>query len=509
MVAGSDAYLNAYNTVIDTIPQEYPHILNQTSLSYNIDKNIVNAPFFVRSAGTYLILVALNTNQSSQFALYINGEPRPLTRSGNNGGGGQLVLESTLLLKDNDCIVIRNDESTTQAVVSQLYVGGLLPGNNSTLTIVKVSPECPAEKECDWDEKFLSKKKRHLFKKLQNKLECDNELMVRGFDVHGSFYTVNSLTIPVETSVPWDMYQNVNGMTWNPSGSDPTQIQVLSGGVYKILFVANVNTPAQFAIAVNGVPLSYTIQGTNKGTVQFSLRAIVSLNANDIVTFMNHTSANGDVVVQSGAGGSEATISSIATLVKIAQNCKPCMDEVKACKREWFPKFREYLLHQKCLQINGCNALVSASSDTIQTLVLNDDLSWSNTHIQREFKHRQGDLTFRVTESGVYDLIVDSIFNEPAQLTLFVNGVADASTISGRDSGAGRLLMRQILTLKCGDVVEVKNYSSHAPSLTIPCNAGGVAVGQSCKFLLFRLSPLDEVPCPPTKCGKKEKKDRK
>ncbi|NDB86231.1 MAG: hypothetical protein EB127_26570, partial [Alphaproteobacteria bacterium] len=421
MVAGSDAYLNAWNSIVDTIPQEYPHVLNNTSISYNIDKNVVNAPYFVRSAGTYLILVAINTNQASQFALYVNGEPRPLTRSGNNGGSGQLVLESTLLLNDNDCIVIRNDESTTQAVVSQLYIGGTLPGNNSTFTIVKVSPYCPAEKDCDWDERFLSKKKRHLFKKLQNKLECDPELMVRGFNTHGSFYTVSTLTVPVETSVPWDMYQNVNGLTWNPSGSDPTQIQVLSGGVYKILFVANVSTPAQYAIAINGVPLNYTIQGTNKGAMQFSLRAVVSLKDNDIVTFMNHTSANGDTIIQSGAGGTQPTISSIATIIKIAQNCKPCMDEVKPCKREWFSKFREYLLHQKCLQISGCNALVTASSDTFQTLVIGDNLEWSNTHIQREFHHRQGDDKFRVTESGVYDLIVDSIFNEPSQLTLFVN----------------------------------------------------------------------------------------
>ena len=242
--------------------------------------------------------------------------------------------------------------------------------------------------------------------------------------------------------------------------------------------------------------------------MQFSLRVVVSLNANDIVTFMNHTSANGEIIIQDRAGGTQATVSSIATLVKIAQNCKPCMTDVKACKRELFPKFKEYLLHQKCLQINGCNALVTASSDTIQTLVLGDGLNWSNTHIQRELKHRQGENTFKVSESGVYDLIVDSIFNEAAQLTLFVNGVGDSSTISGRYSGSGRLLMRQLLTLKCGDVVEVKNFSSHAASLSIPCNAGGVAVGQSCKFLLFRLSPCDEVPCPPTKCGVKSKKNK-
>jgi hypothetical protein len=299
-------------------------------------------------------------------------------------------------------------------------------------------------------------------------------------------------------------------MTWNPSGSDPTQIKVLSGGIYKILFVANVSTPTQCAIAVNGVPLNYTIQGTNKGSMQFSLRAVLTLNANDIITFMNHTSANGDTIIQSGAGGSQPTISSIATIIKIAQNSKPSMDDVKPCKREWFPKFKEYLLHQKCLQISGCNALVNTSSDTIQTLALNDDIEWSNINIQREFKHIQGKTIFTVNESGVYDLIVDSIFNEPAQLTLFVNGVADASTISGRDSGAGRLLMRQLLTFKCGDVVEVKNFSSYAVSLTIPTNAGGVAVGQSCTFLLFRLSPCDEVYCPPTKCGvKKDKKDKK
>ncbi len=336
--------------------------------------------------------------------------------------------------------------------------------------------------------------------------------MMKGFNVHGTFYTKNNLSIPTESEVPFDNFQNVNGLVWNPSGSNPEQIQVLEDGIFKIVFLANVNTPAQYTIFVNGLSLDYTTQGTNKGATQFSVRGLVPLNKNDIITIRNHTSANGSTIIASGAGGSQPTIAALCLIYKIAPLTKPSMDECKMSHCEkYYEKFKQYLLHNHCLQLTGASTNSSVSSDNTQNLVLNDSLVWSYTHLQHNVMHTQGMPTFTIHEDGEYFLLADALFNESSQLTLFVNNMPDASTISGRDSGGGRLLIRQILSLKKGDVLSLVNYSSYATSLSTAVNAGGTKVGQNVRFMVFKMSPNMECPkpCPPKPEPKKDKKDDK
>jgi hypothetical protein len=339
------------------------------------------------------------------------------------------------------------------------------------------------------------------------KLECDPELMARGFTVHGSFYTTNSQSVLVENDVQYDMYQNVNGLTWNPSGSDGSQVQVSEDGIYKLFFLANVSTPSQFTFFVNGVSLDYTTQGTNKGAMQFSLRTLVQLNANDIITVRNHTSSNGTAVLTMNSGGSAANLSAILMIIKVANTCKPSYDECKPCKNVCYEKFREYLLHQECLQITGCSTIVKATTDTLETLALNDSLYWSNTSLQNNIEHVQGKSTFKIKECGIYQLIAGALFNEASQLTLYINGVPNASTISGRDSGSAKLLIRQILHLKKCDELSIVNASSSSTSLSTQLNAGGNLVSQDTSLLLYKLSPPDANPCPPTSCTVKKPKD--
>ncbi len=511
MVAGSDAYLNDSNSNSDIIPSEYPLVLNNTNIVYNIDANN-EAPYFVRRAGTYVLVAAINSEEASQFSVFVNGLERPLSRSGNNSGAGQIILESLLKLNKDDCVVVRNDQSSTAAVTSKLYVGGILPGNNATFYLIKISPYTAAEKNHEWHEKCLSKKRKHLFRRLLDRLLMDNELMMKGFNVHGSFFTKNNQIVPTESDIQWDNYQNVSGLVWNPTGSNPEQIQVLEDGIYKIICVSNVSTPAQFAVTINGVPQNYTIQGTNKGASQFSVRGLMTLYKNDIISIRNHTSANGSVQITAGAGGSQPTVASICTVVKLAQINKPCVYEHKLshCEKH-YESFKQFLLHDHCLQITGSSTQVSASSDTVQTLPLNHALNWNNTNYLNHIEHVQGKTTFTICEDGVYYLLANALFNEPSQLTLFVNGNPEYSTVSGRDSGGGRTLMRQILTLKKRDVLSVLNYSSYANELSSALNAGGVKVGQNMKFLLYKLSPIMECPppCPPKPEPKKDKKDDK
>jgi hypothetical protein len=82
-----------------------------------------------------------------------------------------------LPLKKDDVVVMRNSESSTSLVTSNLFVGGLESGNDATFLIMKIAPlETP--KCLEWKEECLSKKKLYLFNKLMEKMLLDTDLML-------------------------------------------------------------------------------------------------------------------------------------------------------------------------------------------------------------------------------------------------------------------------------------------------------------------------------------------
>jgi hypothetical protein len=136
---------------------------------------------------------------------------------------------------------------------------------------------------------------------------------------------------------------------------------------------------------------------------------------------------------------------------------------------------------------------------------------WMNNILMQNVNHIQGIKTFTIQEDGVYDLFADISFNEPSQITLFVNGSPDLDTTTGRDSGAARLIVRQFITLHKGDVLTVRRYDPSAGELNTMVNAGGHLLGQNAVFMAFKLSPIIDCPivCPPVCEPPKIKDDKK
>jgi hypothetical protein len=496
MVAGSDSYVSGHNNVPSLIPQYYPASPEDVSLSYNADHLYPGSPYFVRKSGVYILFFIVNAEQSSQFCVYVNGIEQPLTRSGNNTGSGQLILRCMLKLLENDNVLVRNADSSVGAVTSNLRLGGLLDGNNLTCVIMKIAPY-EAQPKCNWDEKCLSRRKKHLFKKLMDKMLVDKELMISGFTTHGTIWNVSSQTVAVESDVVWTNTTNLSNVTWNISS--PTNVVINEDGVYKIFFYANVMTAAQVAVTVNNVPVVYTIQGTNKGASYLSIRVLQELRAGDVITIRNHTSAT-PVTFASNAGGFNSAVSTILTIFKIAPLTKPDMCEVEINKyhKRCYKLFKKYLLNQDCLQIEGSAAYLSATASVIQTVSVNQNFDWTTIAQKHNVKYRQGDTEFTVMVDGVYDIFTDIITDEPQQMCLFINGIPDATTQTGRESGGGRSIMRQFVSLYKGDVVEVRNYTSLLGDVTTSVNPGGILPGQNASILLFRLSPI--LPCLPAPC---------
>lgn len=495
MVGGSNAYINSINNTGQMVPTNHAVDFNSTVLNYHAETVYVNSPFYVRESGVYILFFIAQTDSSSQFTIFVNGVLKPTTTVGSNSGAGQVISRHMIRLERNDNVVVRNYISTANSVTLNSTHGGLQNGNDATILLMKIAPLNAAEFnpkviEC------LSKHKRRLFHKITEKLLLDNELMMRGFNVHGTFHNSTSQTVLTEADVVFTGSSNVSELVQQ----SPTQIKIVEDGVYKLFFVTNTNTAAQFALTVNNVPVDSTIQGLNKGAGQISTRALLQLRRNDVVTVRNHTSANGSVVISENAGGSQNSVDAILTIFKIAPlnkwvpvqtNCK--IAEHYAC---YYEKFRQYLLSKPKLQVAGSPAYVSLSSDVTQQLLINDSLHFANKLVCKDVGFIQGGNNILIKHDGIYDLFADASFDEPAQLTVFVNGMPDLSTTFGRDSGAGRLLLRQFMQLKKGDLVSVRNYSSHVSPLHVTENSGGNYVGQNTMFMLFMLSPLPCLPMP-------------
>jgi len=503
MVGGSNAYLNNYHNTGSMIPVNYVATVANTSIKYNIDYPYIGAPFYVRESGVYISFFVISADQASQFCFFVNGKELPLTRYGNNAGAGQLVLRNMLQLKENDCVLIRNSMSTSTSVTSNLFFGGVLPGNDMTFLMMKIAPYEPL-KCIEWDEKCLSKRKHYLYKKLMEKMLLDKELMLKGFNIRGTFYTTMTQTVATESDVVFDTQSNVNGLTW--VNSSPSQIVVTEDGIYKIFFLGTNVIPLQLSLSINGVPVDYTTQGLNKGASQLTLRTIIELKKNDVISIKNHTSFNGSIVLSSNAGGIQSSLSAFLSVFKISPSCKPKLDVCKlnSYHKKSYDVFKNYLLNQKCLQLVGSPAYLTLSSDVVQKIDIDNSYDWSTTALQNNIHHNQGSTTVTINEDGIYDVFADVLTNEPSQLALFVNGTPEVSTIFGRDSGGSRCLMRQFVKLLKGDVITVRNYESHSGALTSGNNAGGELVAQNCLFMVFKLCGLDDC-VPPKPCDNVKK----
>jgi hypothetical protein len=518
MVAGSSAYINSVSSTAGTglvIPRSYSTEFTTNTLEYTVEHLHPNSPFYVREDGIYSIFFSITDDGVSQWTTFVNGKAVPSTTVGTNSGAGQVNSRQMLALRKNDGLLIRNFTSTSNAVTTVPYAGGELVGTDASILLFKIAPLClvPKDNEC---EKKCHKHKK-LYKKLLEKMLCDKELMLRGFDVHGDFYSNVSYSYFLGDDVKFDMTNNVSGLEMmigvNPSGSESSLIKVSEEGIYDLVFFIDTTTACQFTMCVNGVPIETTTKGTNRGSGQLTLHSLLALNAGDIVSVRNWKSNTAKIITQEGSGGNLPAMNTNLVIFKCAPLVKPSHQHPECHIPEHYMKcyeeFREFLLHNDKLQVAGSPVFLSTVLNTYQQILLNDSIDFDYNVLTRDAVHIPGHSKIVVEHDGIYNLYVDLITDEPAQITVFVNGVPELNTTTGRDSGSTRVILRQLIKLKCGDELSVRNYQS---------NPGGNEPGNAASFMIFRLSHNNrcvhpempkkekEIPAAPNKKDKKSTK---
>jgi hypothetical protein len=496
MVAGSNAFTNIYNQEIQEIPINAPVRFDITSVNLNTDHPTAAGSVFVREPGTYLILYGIETNEPSQFAVYVNNVLVPNTVVGTDTGSGQLLGRTIQPLKRDDAVIVRNHLSAVAggSVHIPQFAGGSATQANVQLVLYKIAPH-----PCDWytprSKGKVSGHKKDLYCKLERKLLCDPELQLEGFDAYGTFFTQAPQTVAIEAAVTLDQHDEVKCIQHVLGSSD---IIIEKAGVYTIFAISATNQVAQMALFVNGGALPQSVVGTNKGGGQLSSRVLVELKKGDVVTWRNHTSAT-PLTLSVNPGGTLAANNTIVQLTKIAPLCSPyykctpkrdpCCPDPVYCEPDKVRDFKEWLLCNRHLQIQGASALLGIRTTTPQAINVGEPLIWKIKLIDRNVGYIQGEEKVWICQDGEYDILTDIISNQPDQFAIFVNGKPVNTTITGQDTGSARLSLRAILPLCKGDYVTFVNWKSSVNPVVTTLNSGGSEVGLNAGFLMYRLGP--------------------
>lgn len=372
------------------------------------------------------------------------------------------------------------------------------------------SPEKHCEDECRFDcwdnddhdhnECYPKNDFERLYCKFKHQMIHDPRLMVKGCTAYASVYNDIDMNVPIKYPVTFNKTQEILNVDVDTSRDS---LYVRESGVYMISCALWAVEPCQFGVYVNGTAVSESVVGTNTGASETFGRFLYKLKKDDAVTIRNHTSsiATGTVHFTAPIGGARSSVNAHLLLVKVAPYCDFDCDKFR-CGRRWKHLFEDLeckLRHDCDLLVKGAEALAFVNSTVDQMVAVDAPIVFTGVVESRETELDSTKTAVTVHKDGIYIMQLLCATAQASQWTVFVNGSEVPSTRVGTNSGAGQLIFHQLLSLKCNDVVTVRNYTSAAGTIALSMSAGGTLVGNSVDFILYKIAN--------NKCGPYDHKD--
>jgi len=134
-----------------------------------------------------------------------------------------------------------------------------------------------------------------------------------------SFYALmpsdNTATIAVGSCVAFPT--SVNNGT-DITAVNTTQFKLVSIGTYQIFFQVSINEPDQLVIALNNIPLAYTVVGRATGTSQLvGMSFVTTTSTNSTLSIMNPPGNSTALTITPNAGGATA-VSANLNIIRLA-----------------------------------------------------------------------------------------------------------------------------------------------------------------------------------------------
>lgn len=155
------------------------------------------------------------------------------------------------------------------------------------------------------------------------------------------------------------------------------------------------------------------------------------------------------------------------------------------------------LRREKCLMINGSDAYGSFESHCMQTVKPNECIKLEKKVNALNLKLKSNSHGVKVLRDGVYMFNFTALFDQPCQITMFVNDDPELSTVTGSNNSNNLVSMHQVVKLWEGDVVSFRNYLTAVDINTTVLTSGLIPNSANVEFTLHRIAPLPEKHCLP------------
>ncbi|WP_430981797.1 BclA C-terminal domain-containing protein, partial [Bacillus thuringiensis] len=139
-------------------------------------------------------------------------------------------------------------------------------------------------------------------------------LTTSGLSQYAYVFNTAAQVVALEAPILFNSHGRITSGFTHTLGT--SQMTVINAGDYKISFSVSGVEPNQFALFLNGAPVTNSIYGAGAGTQQNNGQTILTLAAGDILTLNNHTSAAA-VTLQTLAGGTQTNVNASITIEKL------------------------------------------------------------------------------------------------------------------------------------------------------------------------------------------------
>ncbi|TKI02324.1 collagen-like protein, partial [Bacillus wiedmannii] len=139
-------------------------------------------------------------------------------------------------------------------------------------------------------------------------------LTVSGLSQYAYVFNTAAQVVALEAPILFNSHGRITSGFTHTLGT--SQMTVINAGDYKISFSVSGVEPNQFALFLNGAPVTNSIYGSGAGTQQNNGQTILTLAAGDILTLNNHTSAAA-ITLQTLAGGTQTNVNASIIIEKL------------------------------------------------------------------------------------------------------------------------------------------------------------------------------------------------
>jgi hypothetical protein len=349
---------------------------------------------------------------------------------------------------------------------------------------------------------------------------CDDSIMPFGSDAYGHIYQLGAQVVVPGAALLFDTNHILHNIE-HKSATDlgfpvgDASIYVRKSGVYSIMFGIFTNESAQFTIFKNGVELPLSTFGKNSGAGELYIRSTIYLEKDDVIELRNYVSTAQQASLISISVGSVPIVSAFCTIIKIAseQNeykMKPKLEYEKIKHKYCFEYILNKLLQDGCFDLIMSDAHGEFYSVLAQTVAVESSIMLENSNSVSYLDFTPNTSDIIVKKAGIY--VIEYIMStvQPSQFTLFVNNVPDTSSTGTLNKGSAQMMMRTILQLNVGDVVNLRNHTTNIGSVDLSVNSGGTDASTNVKIIMYKIAPIQPICEPPCdecddRCDKYEK----